>query len=71
MDVMSEQLQGLLHAVHQQEILERDSTEHIQEETTKQESESSQHKIRTVSIQGLRPPEITFEGCIRHRVGLI
>lgn len=48
MDVMSEQLQGLLHAVHQQEVLEKDSTEH-QEETTKQESESLQHKIKAVS----------------------
>uniref|UniRef100_A0A8C2HR54 E3 ubiquitin-protein ligase HERC1 n=1 Tax=Cyprinus carpio TaxID=7962 RepID=A0A8C2HR54_CYPCA len=44
MDVMSEQLQGLLHAVHQQEVLERDSTENIQEETSKQESQSLQHK---------------------------
>ncbi|XP_073791889.1 probable E3 ubiquitin-protein ligase HERC1 isoform X5 [Danio rerio] len=37
MDVMSEQLQGLLHAVHQQEVLERNSTESIPEETPKQE----------------------------------
>uniref|UniRef100_A0A9J8D3K3 HECT-type E3 ubiquitin transferase n=1 Tax=Cyprinus carpio carpio TaxID=630221 RepID=A0A9J8D3K3_CYPCA len=38
MEVMNEQLQGLLHAIQQQEVLERDSTEHIQEETPKQES---------------------------------
>ncbi|XP_073680135.1 probable E3 ubiquitin-protein ligase HERC1 [Garra rufa] len=38
MDVMSEQLQGLLLAVHQQEVLERDSTELIQEEISKQEN---------------------------------
>ncbi|XP_065100040.1 probable E3 ubiquitin-protein ligase HERC1 isoform X2 [Paramisgurnus dabryanus] len=38
MDVMSEQLQGLLHAVYQQEVLEKDSTDDMQEETTKQES---------------------------------
>lgn len=37
MDVMSEQLQGLLHAVYQQEVLESESTEHVQEETSKQE----------------------------------
>lgn len=46
MDVMSEQLQGLLHAVHQQEVLERNSTESIPEETPKQESESLQDKIQ-------------------------
>lgn len=50
MDVMSEQLQGLLHAVHQQEVLEKDSTEHIQEETSKQESQSFQHKIHCFYI---------------------
>lgn len=38
MDVMSEQLQGLLHAVHQQEAPERESSENVQEETSKQES---------------------------------
>uniref|UniRef100_A0A8C2A9Q1 HECT-type E3 ubiquitin transferase n=1 Tax=Cyprinus carpio TaxID=7962 RepID=A0A8C2A9Q1_CYPCA len=48
MEVMNEQLQGLLHAIQQQEVLERDSTEHIQEETPKQESQSFQHKSADV-----------------------
>ncbi|XP_051773057.1 probable E3 ubiquitin-protein ligase HERC1 isoform X4 [Ctenopharyngodon idella] len=51
MDVMSEQLQGLLRAVHQQEVLERDSTEHIQEETTKQESADIVRSSRVVESQ--------------------
>ncbi|XP_016106101.1 probable E3 ubiquitin-protein ligase HERC1 [Sinocyclocheilus grahami] len=51
MDVMSEQLQGLLHAVHQQEVLERDSTEHIQEETSKQESADEVRSSRVVESQ--------------------
>ncbi|TRY98659.1 hypothetical protein DNTS_005902 [Danionella cerebrum] len=38
MDVMSEQLQALLYAVHQQEVLERDSTESVLEAAPKQES---------------------------------
>ncbi|KAI7795921.1 putative E3 ubiquitin-protein ligase HERC1-like [Triplophysa rosa] len=38
MDVMSEQLQGLLHAVHQQEAPERESSEHVKEEMSKQEN---------------------------------
>ncbi|KAK2872403.1 hypothetical protein Q8A67_022300 [Cirrhinus molitorella] len=51
MDVMSEQLQGLLHAVHQQEVLERDSTEHIQDETSKQESADVVRSSRVVESQ--------------------
>uniref|UniRef100_A0A8C1RPW7 E3 ubiquitin-protein ligase HERC1 n=1 Tax=Cyprinus carpio TaxID=7962 RepID=A0A8C1RPW7_CYPCA len=51
MDVMSEQLQGLLHAVHQQEVLERDSTENIQEETSKQESADAVRSSRLVESQ--------------------
>ncbi|XP_050948731.1 probable E3 ubiquitin-protein ligase HERC1 isoform X3 [Labeo rohita] len=51
MDVMSEQLQGLLHAVHQQEVLERDSTEHIQEETSKIESADVIRSSRVVESQ--------------------
>jgi len=50
MDVMSQQLQGLLHAVHQQEVLESDSTEHIQEETPKRDSESLQHMFFSVVL---------------------
>ncbi|XP_043076943.1 probable E3 ubiquitin-protein ligase HERC1 [Puntigrus tetrazona] len=51
MDVMSEQLQGLLHAVQQQEVLERDSTEHILEETSKQESADVVRSSRVVESQ--------------------
>ncbi|XP_052393189.1 probable E3 ubiquitin-protein ligase HERC1 isoform X2 [Carassius gibelio] len=51
MDVMSEQLQGLLHAVQQQEVLERDSTEHIQEETSKPEGADVVRSSRVVESQ--------------------
>ncbi|XP_026052426.1 probable E3 ubiquitin-protein ligase HERC1 isoform X3 [Carassius auratus] len=51
MDVMSEQLQGLLHAVQQQEVLERDSTEHIHEEPSKQESAYVVRSSRVVESQ--------------------
>lgn len=53
MDVMSEQLQGLLHAVHQQEAQERDSTEHVQEETFKHESKYFDYKC-TLFVEFVR-----------------